>query len=138
VLVWSHWDNRHLGYYDRRAGKEGWWVIETEKLDAGALLQQTGDVIMPVLRGTAKKVSSARNVFAVWTTISSSSGTILQYAGPSKVRRIRFAEGTDEVLPGSFPGLTNRSINLSLDGKEIVYVAPRLSARLILVENLFK
>jgi hypothetical protein len=138
VLVWSIWDLHHLGYYDRRVGKQGWWVVETEKLDGAGLLKQTGDPVMPVLRGTARRVSSASNFFNRWTSRSSSDGFVLQYEGQGKVRKIWFTGHNDELLSPTFPGMSNRSIEVSRDGKDIVYVAPRLSARLILVENLFR
>ena len=40
--------------------------------------------------------------------------------------------------PSQFPGLTNVSVELSPDGKEMVFVTPRLRSRLILLENIFK
>jgi hypothetical protein len=95
-------------------------------------------VIMPTIWGTAKKVSTAPSIFGRWTSHPSSTGFILQYAGENKVRKIWFTGRPEEILPMTFPGLSNRSINISRDGNDLVYVTPRLSARLILVENLFK
>jgi hypothetical protein len=138
VLVWSVWDFKHLVYFDRHTDKLGWWTIETERLDAAGLLKQTGDLIMPVLRGSAKRVSTSRVPLGSWTSRLSSSGFVVQYAGQNKVRKIWFTGRTEELLPVAFPGMINRSINISLDGYDLVYVAPRLSSRLILVENLFK
>ena len=138
LFVWSVWDGRHLLYFDRHSDKLGWWVVETEKLDATELLRQTGDVVMPAVRGPAKKIGAPPGPLSRYTSRSSSSGFILQYAEPGKVRRIWFGGRSEEILPATFPGLINRSINISADGNDIVYVAPRLSARLILVENLFR
>lgn len=138
VFVWSVWDGRHLAYFDRHSDKRGWWVVETEKLDASELLKQTGEVIMPAVRGTAKKVGAPPSPLVNYASDVSSSGFVLQYAKPGKVRKIWFTGQPEELVPALFPGMTNRSINISPDGSEIVYVAPRLSARLILVENLFK
>jgi hypothetical protein len=138
VFVWSVWDGRHLAYYDRHSDKRGWWVVETEKLDAKALLTQTGDIVMPVVRGTAKKAGAPPGPLANYTSSVSSPGFALQYSKPGKVRKIWFTGRPEELVPAAFSGMTNRSINISHDGNEIVYVAPRLSARLILAENLFK
>ncbi|MCX6132885.1 MAG: protein kinase [Ignavibacteriales bacterium] len=138
VFVWSVWDNRHLVYYDRHSDKRGWWVVETEKFDATELLKQTGDIVTPILRGPARKIGAPPGPFSNYTSRSSSSGFMLQYAGQGKIRKIWFTGRTEEALPAAFAGVTNRSINITLDGNEIVYVTPRLSARLILVENLFK
>jgi len=138
ALVWSIWDHKHLGYFDRRAATRGWWVVETEKLDAAELLKQNGDDVMPTLRGVARKVGAPPGPFNGWTSHSSSAGFVLQYTSPGRVRKIWFTGQKEELLPASFPGLSNRSIDVALDGKEVVYVAPRLSSRLILVENLFK
>jgi serine/threonine protein kinase len=138
MVVWSVWDLKHLVYFDRHADKLGWWTIETEKLDAAELLKQTGDVIMPVVGGSAKKVSSSPSPFGAWTSRASSSGFVVQHAGQNKIRKIWFTGRNEELLPAVFPGMINRSINISLDGNDLIYVAPRLSSRLILVENLFK
>ena len=138
MLVWSLWDKRHLAYFDRRIGRRGWWVVETDKLDATELLKQTAGVVMPTLKGIARMVSSAPSFLNTWTSNLSASGFIVQYNGQGKIRRIWFTRQKDEILPATFPGLDNRSIDLSLDGKELVYVTPRLSSRLILLENLFK
>ena len=138
VLIWSFWDRQHLAYYDRHVGKQGWWAVETEKLDASELLKQPGAVVIPRLRGAARKISSAPNPFEFWTSGSASSGFVLQYAGQNKLRRIWFTGKKDEILPATFAGMRNRSIDVTLDGKEIVYVAPRLSSRLVLLQNVFK
>jgi hypothetical protein len=138
LLVWSVWDGKHLIYFDRHADKRGWWVVETGKLDATELLKQTGDVVMPTLRGAARKVGAPPGPFGSYASRVASSGMMLQYSGPGKVRKIWFTGRNEEIIPAVFPGLTNRSINISPDGNDVVYVAPRLSARLILVENLFK
>lgn len=138
MFVWSLWDMKHIVYFDRHMDKRGWWVVETEKMDATELFKQAGDKVMPTVRGAAKKIGEPPGPFANYTSRSSSSGFILQYAGKNKIRKMWFNGRPEEVLPTTFPGMANRSINISPDGNDIVYVAPRLSARLILVENLFK
>jgi eukaryotic-like serine/threonine-protein kinase len=138
VFVWSLWDNRHLVYFDRHVDKRGWWVVETEKLDAAELLKQPGEIVTPGVRGSARKIAAPPGPLSNYTSRSSSSGFMLQYAGQGKIRKIWFNGRAEEVLSTTFPGITNRSINISPDGGDFVYVTPRLSARLIMVENLFK
>jgi hypothetical protein len=138
VFVWSVWDGKHLAYFDRHFDKRGWWIAETEKLDAIELLKQTGDVVTPTVRGHARKIGAPPGPLTNYTSRASSSGFFLQYAGPGKVRKLWLTGRPEEVLPATFPGMRNGSINIGLDGNDLVYVAPRLSSRLILVENLFK
>jgi len=137
-VVWSLWDMHHLVYYDIHPGKTGWWVIETERLDGAALWNQQGDVVMPTLRGAARKISSAPSFFRVWTSFSASPGFVIQYAGPGKVRQIWFTGRREEILPPTFSGLVNRSLGVNPDGKEVVFVSSRLSSRLVLLQNVFK
>lgn len=46
-------------------------------------------------------------------------------------------EGREERIPGTFPGLSTL-FSISSDGREIVYSDSRVSAKLVLVENLFR
>ena len=138
LFVWSVWDGHHLGYFDRRAATLGWWAVETEKLDAAELMKQPGDRVMPQVKGKAKRVAGPPGPFSRWTSHTSSAGMAVQFIGPDKLRKFSFAAGSEQQITAIFPGMINRSINVSLDGSNLVYVAPRLSARLILVENLFK
>ena len=93
---------------------------------------------MPEIRGTARMVSSAPSPNQSQTTRISTSGNILQFAGPDKVRLMSFAGTKEQILQARFPGLRNGGFDLSKDGKELVFVAPRLSSRLVLLENVFK
>jgi len=56
---------------------------------------------------------------------------------PGELSRYSLKSGTEERLPGSFPGLRFvRSI--TSDGKEIIYADQRISAKLVLIENVFE
>jgi len=131
-------DGRSLTYYDSRRSKAGWWVVSIQPTTVTELLKQTADVIMPNVQGSPRKISSAPDFIQLWTSSPTTAGTILQYAGEDKVRLISPSGRSDEVLPVRFPGLRNRSFEMSRDGKEVVYVTPRLSSRLVLLENVFK
>jgi hypothetical protein len=67
----------------------------------------------------------------------SQAGFFLQFAGPGKIRRIWLNSGKAEVVPSAFAGLSNGSFNVSADGRKVVYVALRLSSRLVLLQNVF-
>jgi hypothetical protein len=113
-------------------------MVEIQPTTADELLKQTGEVIMPVLRGAARKVSSAPGWFSARTTRQTDAGDILQYAGADRLRLISLASRAEKVLPARFPGITNTSFDISPDGKELVFVTPRLSSRLILLEKVFR
>jgi len=138
IIVYSMWDGRHIAYLDLHRATAGWWVAEIEPTTASNLVKQAGELIMPVLRGSPKKIDFAPSLRGPWTSRPSVSGSVLQYAGEGKARLLSFARGNEAVLAARFPGLTNASLELSPDGKEMVFVTPRLSSRLILLENIFK
>lgn len=138
TVVWYFGEGRILGYYDWRHGLQGWWTVTIQPTTAAELLKQTGEVIMPVVLGSPRKISSGPDIFQRWTSRASTDGSILQFAGNESVRMISFTRGREELLPARFPGLRGRSIEISRDGKDVVFTTPRLSSRLILVENVFK
>jgi len=57
-----------------------------------------------------------------------------------EIWKVKLPEGTEERLPGTFPGVVSRrfSLNISYDGKEVVYVDWRTAGKLVMIENLFK
>jgi hypothetical protein len=138
LSVWSFRNGTHLAYYDWHESKKGWWVVDIRPTTVADLANQEGEIIMPVFRGPPRKVSSSPNPLASWTSSPTLSGNILQYAGEDKVRLISFTGRKEELLSARFPGLRNRSIEMSRDGKEVVFVTPRLSSRLVLLEKVFK
>lgn len=138
LSVWAFQEGRHLAYYDRRPTTRGWWVAQLQPESLDALLRQDEEIIMPRLAGPARKVSSAPSFLSTWTSRTSDAGEVLQYVGEDKVRRISLLSGTEQVLPARFPGIISRSIEMSKDGKEVVFATPRLSSRLVLLEQVFE
>ncbi|MEX1138080.1 MAG: protein kinase [Bacteroidota bacterium] len=137
LAVW-YFGQKSIGYYDWRLATMGWWIVDVQSTSVADLLKQTGDVIMPAFRGMPRKFSSAPPFLGRWTSRSTQSGTFLQFESPDKVRSISFTGGKEIVLPARFVGLRNRSIEPSYDGKEVVFVTPRLSSRLVMLENVFQ
>ncbi len=138
LSVWGFQEGRFIGYYDRRPLTRGWWVASLQPGSIDALLQQDGEVVMPTLAGSARKISSAPSFLSTWTSRMTKGGEVLQYVGDDQVRRISFLSATEKVLPARFPGIVSRSIETSDDGKEVVFATPRLSSRLILLEQVFQ
>jgi TolB protein len=138
LSVWGFPQGRFIGYYDRRPLTRGWWMAPLQPGSTDALLQQDGELVMPRLAGTARKVSSAPSFLSAWTSRMTTGGEVLQYVGDDQVRRISFLSSTEKVLPARFPGIVSRSIETSEDGKEVVFATPRLSSRLVLLEQVFQ
>jgi hypothetical protein len=139
LSVWYFGDGRRLGYYDWRQASAGWWAVDIQPTPLTDLLKQSGEIVTPVFRGSPKKISDSRGFLGGrWTSRPSVSGAFLQFETADKVRAIFFSGGKESVLPARFVGLRNRSIEPSVDGREVVFVTPRLSSRLVLLENVFK
>ncbi|MDP1675268.1 MAG: protein kinase [Bacteroidota bacterium] len=138
VLVLGFLDGKCIAYYDLHQAKVGWWVADIQPTTVDELMKQQGEIIMPVVRGSARKLSSAPSPYRRWITLPSISGNVVQFAAPDKIRLLSFIGKKEEILQAQFPGLRNGGFDLSKDGKELVFVAPRLSSRLVLLENVFK
>ncbi len=139
LVVWYLSEDGMLGYYDWRHDKRGWWVVMTQPAAAADLMNQQADVIMPRILGSAHRIEgTAQSFLANWTSTASSAGEFLQYAGEDKAKLISFRRRTERVLSARFPGLRNRSIDISASGKEVIFVTPRLSSRLVFLENVFE
>jgi len=138
TVVWNNFEGQKLVYFDRRFGSEGWWVVSIAPTSISTLMSQTAGVIMPELRGSPRLILRGANFLQAFTARPSSNGDILQVSSPGKVRVLSSRLGTVRELAATFPGLRNRGLDLSDDGKEVVFVTPRLSSRLVLLENIFK
>lgn len=138
LSIWGLVDQRTLAYYDSRSASRGWWAIDIQPTSVEALMRQPEEVVMPLLQGSPRKISSAPSFLAAWTSKINDTGGMLQYAGEDKLRFLSFRGGAEKILPARFSGLSNRSIDQTTDGKEVVFVTPRLSSRLILLENVFR
>lgn len=138
LAVWHFGAGRSIGYYDWRQSALGWWVVDIQTTTVDNLLKQTGEIITPDFRGSPRRISTSPHFLARWTSRTTENGTFLQFLSADKVRSISFSGGKEKDLAARFSGLRNRSIEPSADGKEVVFVTPRLSSRLVLLENVFK
>jgi hypothetical protein len=120
VNLWPILDRKNVLLIDRHIGKEGWYVVaaKNNQVIEGAKPKR----ILP--RGYAPNLSPDKKFF-------------YYSRGDDVLRKISLADGKDERIPGTFPGLSVL-FSISSDGKEIVYNDSRLNAKLVLIENLFK
>jgi Tol biopolymer transport system component/predicted Ser/Thr protein kinase len=114
---------KYIGYYDGRAGREGMWICAA----AG--------VKDPVLPSPKKLLSGA-----VWGEFDKSGRFLYFIKNTGELRRISIPSGKEEVVRGVFPGLnfTGSWLDISYDGKEIVYTDARANSKLVMIENAFK
>ncbi len=138
VTAWGVLDGARLVYYSQQFGKQGWWVVDVQQESGENLMKESGGTVMPKMKSAPRKVSTAPHFLRLWASRVSRNGSMMQFSGDGKVRFISFSGKKEEILPGKFIGISNRSYDLSPDGQELVYVSPRLSSRLVLLENVFK
>jgi Tol biopolymer transport system component len=113
---------KYMVSFDQHVGKEGYWIAAVGK----------GKDTQPPARKMPLKAG-------VPLTFEPSGRYVYYTKTVGELRRMSLPEGRDERLPGSYPGLTPQSIiDVSQDGKEIVYVDARINAKLVMIENLFR
>jgi hypothetical protein len=109
-------------YYDRRKGREGDWIIPAD-------YKQNPSHNKPVL-------------IEKFDDVLSNVPTLEYFYYENKQHewwRYHFQSGKRERLNVSFPGLTRDSqVTLSDDGEEVVYIARKVSGKLVMIENLFQ
>ncbi|MGA9405805.1 MAG: protein kinase [Bacteroidota bacterium] len=139
VTVWGLYEGKRLLVYDRRKASTGWWIVDINPTTADELTKQPGDVIMPVIKGNPKKIGNELGFAQLMTSALSQNGLVMQYAENDQLREMSIVDSKEKIIPTHFPGIDITStFDLSKDGSEIVFVAPRLSSRLVLLENVFK
>ncbi|MEW6060655.1 MAG: protein kinase [Bacteroidota bacterium] len=138
VTVWGVFNGERLVYYSHQFGKQGWWVVDVQNESGENLMKQSSGNVMPKMKSAPRHVSTAPHYLRLWASRVSRNGSMIQFTGDDKVRLISFSGRKEELLPGKFIGISNRSYDLSSDGQELVYVSPRLSSRLVLLENVFR
>ena len=113
---------KYIGYGDRRSGRQGLWICAASGVK---------DPELP----------SPRMLSSVEYGEFDKSGKFFYYVkNAGELRRISIPSGKEEVIRGVFPGI-NPSLSwldISYDGKEIVYTDTRFNSKLIMIENLFK
>ncbi len=114
---------KYILYWDKRRGRKGLWITD-------------GTKSREVQRRTARKLQ--------WEPANQwqfdGRGKILwSVRGIGEVSRMSLPNGKDERIPGEFFGVkAYGEFSLSWDGREAVVVKHRQSAKLVMIENLFK
>jgi serine/threonine protein kinase len=113
---------RYIGYWDMRSGREGFWVCSAP----GAK-----DSNLP---------SPKRLAGLLFAEIDKTGTFLYCTENTAELQRISIPSGKKEIIPGTFPGLsvTNSYMDISYDGKEIVYTDARPNCKLIMIEHPFK
>jgi Tol biopolymer transport system component/predicted Ser/Thr protein kinase len=115
---------KYIGYYDRRAGREGLWMSAAPGMK---------DPALPMPR---KLIEFGTN------QVFDKSGKFFYYVKiAGELRRISIPSGKEEIIHGVFPGLTvslYSNFDISYDGKEIVYTDTHINSKLVMIENPFK
>ena len=114
----------YIGYYDNRSGREGMWVSAAPGVK---------DPSLPSPRKLA---------YSGLTSAFDKSGEFLYWVkNVGELRRISIPSGREEIIRGVFPGLNpswDCFLDISYDGKEIVYTDARVNSKLVMIENVFK
>jgi hypothetical protein len=113
---------QYIGYWDIRSGREGFWVCAAP------------GVRDPDLR-SPKKLTNL-----LLGELDKSGTYIFRVENTGELQRISIPSGKKEIIRGVFPGLSvwNSWMDISYDGKEIVYTDGRPNCKLIMIENVFK
>ncbi len=113
-------DGKNVLFRDLHVGKEGWYVVAAtnNQVIKGAIPKQLFTQRYPPILSPDRK--------------------FFYFCAESDIlQRISLPEGKVDRVPGTFPGL-GILFSISSDGKEIVYNDTRVSAKLVLIENLFR
>ena len=114
---------KYLGYEDFRAGREGLWICAAPG---------TKDPNLP----SPTKLAS---IFE-FGEFDKSGEFLYLVKNAGELRRISIPFGKEEIIPGVFPGLNYSGswLDISYDGKEIVYTDARANSKLVMIEKVFK
>jgi Tol biopolymer transport system component len=106
--------------FDWRNAKFGWWLASGLPSDPG-VFENPERIPAPMV---PSRLSSDEKFF-------------YYVRGAGELWRYSFIDKRAELVSGNYPGIGS-SFMLSNDGREIVYTDERLSAKLVMVENLFE
>jgi len=121
TLAYPILEEKYVLFKDYRKGREGWWIGPVAGLNGPST-------------GPPKKILP-ENFFV---TIAPN-GKFLLYLNVSEVRKMSLPDGKEQSFPVHLSEWQfNFGIGVSYDGKEIVYVEPRVRAKLVMIENVFK
>ncbi|HMD14896.1 MAG TPA: hypothetical protein VKI62_09740, partial [Bacteroidota bacterium] len=111
-----------ITYYDGRKGRQGTWTIPADYQQNPShskpyLIQQADNLLDQI---TGREYYYYENKQHEWW-------------------KYRYESGKRERLDVSFPGFDVQSqVGLSADNEEVVYIAHKISGKLVMIENLFK
>jgi Tol biopolymer transport system component len=118
-------EEKYFLFWDYHKGREGWWIVPVAGLNG----HSTGPPrkILP----ENSSVSIARNgKFILYIKYANNVGEVWKMSLP---------DGKEQPFPVQLSDLQfARGVEVSYDGKEIVYVEPRNRAKLVMIENPFK
>jgi Tol biopolymer transport system component/predicted Ser/Thr protein kinase len=114
---------RYIGYEDIRRGREGIWI---------AAAPGVKDESLP----SPKKIAPPN----AWGEFDKVGKFYYYVKNAGELCRVSIPSGKEEIIGGVFPGLTKvySWLDISYDGKEIVYTDARVNSKLIMVENVFR
>jgi Tol biopolymer transport system component len=116
---------KYIGYSDGRSASRGLWVSAAPGVNDPSLRSPKKLLESPVPYGEFDK--SGRFYYFV------------RNAG--ELRRISIPSGKEEIVRGTFPGLNptfyHSTLDISYDGREIVYTDARYDSKLIMIEHPF-
>ncbi|HEY4644604.1 MAG TPA: hypothetical protein VIH68_07775, partial [Bacteroidota bacterium] len=113
---------KYVLFADTSKGREGLYIAAYDSSKRAA-------------SGNARKLLS----FDARFTVGPDGKFLLIVRSANQASRMSLPDGREERIKGTFPGLSLASdVAVSHDGKEIVYIDQRLSAKLVLIENLHK
>ncbi len=110
---------KYILYIERPRAQTGWWWIVPSGYSK-ALPKKVAPVNRPI-------------------SLAPGGAFLLCEKNEGEIWKVKLPEGTEERLPGTFPGLVTlrADLNISYDGKEVVYVDRRTAGKLMTIENLF-
>jgi len=116
-------EEKYVLFKDFRKGREGWWIVPIASLNSPST-------------GLPRKILSKGSL----VTVARHGKLLLYYAtNAGEIRKISLPNGKDELFPVQLSDWQFQlGVDISYDGKEIVYVEPRNRAKLVMIENLFK
>ena len=124
TLAYPLQEGKYIGYADSRAGRQGYWVSAAP------------GVKDPGLPAPKRLVLFEYGEF-------DKSGRFFYYVkNAGELRRTSIPSGKEEIIRGVFPGLNptfyHSTIDISYDGKDIVYTDARFNSKLVMIEKPFR
>ncbi|HLF13619.1 MAG TPA: hypothetical protein VI932_01850 [Bacteroidota bacterium] len=121
---------------------DGRHFIDMEFVDGVTLeelLRGPGKIVLPAFTGKQKTVPDAAAPWEIWNFANQSADYIGYWKNNTEVWKYYFLTGKEERIRVQFPGFrANIRARANATGTEVVYADQRLSARLVMIDHLFK